>query len=148
MTRTARILVIEDNKENIELVNYLLTAFGYSPVLAMNGADGLRIAEELEPDLILLDIRMPDMDGYEVANAIKQRSALEHTRIVAITASAMVSERRRIAADGFHGYIQKPIEPEQFIGQVESLLAAAPSPIGGDVKVTDPALTKTPESLR
>ncbi len=124
MSTSARILVIEDNPENIELVGYLLRAHGYSPSLALNGEDGLQIAEEIDPDLILLDIRMPGMDGYEVASAIRTRPALEHTRIVAITASAMLNERQRITAAGFDGYIQKPIEPELFIGQIEVLLAA------------------------
>jgi two-component system cell cycle response regulator len=121
---SARILVIEDNNENIELVDYLLTASGYAPVLAMSGEDGLRIADELEPDLILLDIRLPGIDGYEVATAIKARPALADTRIVAVTASAMLADRTRISVAGFDGYIQKPIDPQLFIGQIESLLSA------------------------
>ncbi len=124
MTLPSGILVIEDHQENIELVDYLLRAFGYAPALAMSGEDGLVMADELEPDLILLDIRLPGIDGYGVAMAIKERPALAHTRIVAITASAMLSERQRITAAGFHGYVQKPIEPELFIGQIESLLCA------------------------
>jgi len=124
MSTSARILVVEDNLENIDLIDYLLRAHGYSPSLAVNGYDGLRLADQMEPDLVLLDIRMPGMDGYEVAIAIKARPALEHTRIVAITASAMVNERQRIDAAGFDGYIQKPIEPELFIGQLEHLLSA------------------------
>jgi CheY-like chemotaxis protein len=124
MALSSRILVIEDNQENIELVDYLLRAFGYAPALAMSGEDGLVMADELEPDLILLDIRLPGIDGYGVALAIKERPALAHTRIVAITASAMLSERKRITTAGFDGYIQKPIEPELFIGQIESLLSA------------------------
>ena len=124
MRTDARILIIEDNRENIELADYLLRAHGYSPSLAMNGGEGLRLADQIAPDLILLDIRMPEMDGYEVASAIRSRPALKHTRIVAITASAMVDERQRITAAGFDGYIQKPIEPLLFIGQIEALLAA------------------------
>ena len=114
--------MVEDNKENIELIEYLLRAHGYSPVLAMNGADGLRLASELKPDVILLDIRMPGIDGYEVATTIRKQPGLKKTRIVAVTASAMVGDRERIAKAGFDGYIQKPIDAEMFIGQVERFL--------------------------
>jgi CheY-like chemotaxis protein len=122
MPLSVRILVIEDNRENIELVEYLLTVYGYSPVLAMTGEEGLRIAAELKPDVILLDLRLPGIDGYDVAVAIRKLSGLEKTRIVAVTASAMVGDRERIVAAGFDGYIQKPIDPENFIGQIERWL--------------------------
>ena len=79
----ARVLVIEDNKANIELIDYLLTAHGYISLLATNGEDGVRLAVLVEPDLILLDIRMPGMDGYEVATRIRQQSGLEQVPIVA-----------------------------------------------------------------
>jgi CheY-like chemotaxis protein len=115
------ILVIEDNEDNIRLVDYVLRAYGYEPLLATDGAEGLRIALERRPDLVLLDIRMPRMDGYEVAARLKQ-ARLEGTKVVAVTASAMVGDRERIAAAGFHGYIQKPIDPETFIAEVERFL--------------------------
>ena len=122
---TATILVIEDNPDNIRLVDYVLRAHGYEPLLAMSGAEGLRIAEEARPVLILLDIRMPHMDGYEVAARLKQMN-LDGTRIVAVTASAMVGDRERITAAGFDGYIQKPIDPQQFIADVECFLPEEP----------------------
>jgi CheY-like chemotaxis protein len=122
---TASILVIEDNEDNIRLADYVLRAFGYEPLLAMDGAEGLRIALECKPDLILLDIRMPHMDGYEVAARVKQAD-LRGTKVVAVTASAMVGDRERIAAAGFDGYIQKPIDPETFIADVERFLPAGP----------------------
>jgi CheY-like chemotaxis protein len=121
---TASILVIEDNEDNIRLADYVLRAHGYEPLLATFGAEGLRIALECRPDLILLDIRMPRMDGYEVAARLKQ-AGLEGTKIVAMTASAIVGDRERIVAAGFDGYIQKPIEPETFIAQIERFLPAA-----------------------
>jgi len=121
---TATILVIEDNQDNIRLVDYVLRAHGYEPLLATDGADGLRIALEREPDLILLDIRMPKMDGYEVAARLKQ-AGLKGTKVVAVTASAMVGDRERISAAGFDGYIQKPIEPEAFMADVERFLPAS-----------------------
>jgi CheY-like chemotaxis protein len=115
------ILVIEDNEDNIRLVDYVLRAHGYEPLLATNGADGVRLALEHRPDLVLLDIRMPHMDGYEVVTRLKE-AGLDGMRIVAVTASAMVGDREQIVAAGFDGYIQKPIDPETFIAQVESFL--------------------------
>jgi CheY-like chemotaxis protein len=119
---TATILVIEDNPDNIRLVDYVLRAHDYEPLLATSGAKGLQIAGEAKPDLILLDIRMPHMDGYQVAARLRQM-ALAATKIVAVTASAMVGDRERIAAAGFDGYIQKPIDPETFMADIEHFLA-------------------------
>ena len=118
----ARVLVIEDNKANIELIDYLLVAHGYISLLATNGEDGVGLAALGEPDLILLDIRMPGMDGYKVATRIRQQPGLEQVPIVAVTASAMVGDRERIVAAGFDGYIQKPIDPETFITRIEQFL--------------------------
>jgi CheY-like chemotaxis protein len=115
------ILVIEDNEDNIRLLDYVLRAYGYEPLLATDSQEGLRIALDRRPDLILLDLRMPRMDGYEVAAHLR-RAGLEGTKVVAVTASAMVGDRERIAAAGFDGYIQKPIEPETFIADVERFL--------------------------
>ena len=118
----ASILVIEDNEDNIRLVDYVLRAHGYAPMLATDGAEGVRLAVKHRPDLILLDIRMPRMDGYEVAKRL-MGEGLTETKVVAVTASAMVGDRERIAAAGFDGYIAKPIEPETFIADVERFLA-------------------------
>jgi CheY-like chemotaxis protein len=117
------ILVIEDNEDNLTLIDYLLRAYGYEPTLARNGPQGIQIAADTRPDLILLDIRMPDMDGYEVAAVIRKMDTLAETRIVAVTASAMVGDRERIAAAGFDGYIQKPIDPETFMDRLRPFLA-------------------------
>ena len=119
----ARILVIEDNEDNITLVDYVLRAHGHNPLLARSGPEGIRIALRERPGLILLDIRMPGMDGYEVAASLRNEPELERTKIVAVTASAMVGDRERIAASGFDGYIQKPIEPQTFIPEVERFLS-------------------------
>lgn len=121
---SARILVIEDNEENLALVDYLLRTHGYDTLLARTGADGLAAATSSRPDLILLDVRMPFMDGYEVARAIRTDRALDAVPIVAVTASAMVGDRERIARAGFDHYVQKPIDPETFIAEVERCIAA------------------------
>ncbi len=128
------ILVVEDNEDNLALLDYLLRAYGYLPLLARNGADGVRIALEERPEVILLDIRMPGMDGHEVAAAIKSTPGLEPTRIVAVTASVTAGERERIAASGFDGYIAKPIDPETFKDELERFLPtslAADTAAGG-----------------
>jgi CheY-like chemotaxis protein len=119
----ALILVVEDNKDNLTLIDYLLKAYGYAPLLARSGDEGLRIATKMRPDLILLDIRMPGLDGYQVAAAIRRTSGLERTRIVAVTASAMVGDRERITSAGFDGYIQKPIDPETLLASLRPFLA-------------------------
>jgi CheY-like chemotaxis protein len=119
---TASILVVEDNEDNITLIDYLLKAHGYTPLLAREGSEGVRLAIENLPDLVLLDIRMPGMDGYEVAAALKREPALNDTRVVAVTASVMVGDRAQITAAGFDSYIEKPIDPEAFIAQVERWL--------------------------
>jgi CheY-like chemotaxis protein len=119
----ALILVVEDNEDNLTLIDYLLKAYGYAPLLARSGEEGLRIATKMRPDLILLDIRMPGLDGYQVAAAIRSTSGLERTRIVAVTASAMVGDRERITSAGFDGYIQKPIDPEILLASLEPFLA-------------------------
>jgi CheY-like chemotaxis protein len=122
----AQILVVEDNEDNMTLVDYLLRAHGFSPLLARTGAGGLELAIEHRPQLVLLDIRMPGLDGYEVAAGVRAHPELDATLLVAVTASAMVGDRERIAAAGFDGYIQKPIDPERFIGEIHELLATAP----------------------
>jgi len=121
---TGQILVIEDNQDNITLIDYLLTAHGYAPLLARNGADGVRLAIEHRPDVVLLDIRMSGMDGYEVATVLKGEPHLGDIKIIAVTASAMVGDRESIAAAGFDGYIDKPIDPETFVAAVEQWLPA------------------------
>jgi CheY-like chemotaxis protein len=117
-----RVLVIEDNRHNSELLDYLLTAYGYVSLLAAEGRDGLRTARIQRPDLILLDIRMPGMDGFAVVAEIRRDPGLRRTPTVAVTASVMTGDRERITAAGFDGYIRKPIEPEMFIAQIERFL--------------------------
>jgi CheY-like chemotaxis protein len=106
-----RCRVIEDNEDDIARIEYVLWAFGHERLLAGNGPEGIAIACREQPDLILRDVRMPKMDGYGVAAALRRGRGLEHIRIVAVTASAMVGDRQRIAASGFDGSIEKPIEP-------------------------------------
>src|SRR5215211_5919308 len=131
----ARMLVIEDNPANLELMAYLLTAFGHTPLLASDGEQGLVVARCEFPDLIVCDMQLPRMDGYAIMRQLKAWPETRAIRMIAVTALAMVGDRDRIIAQGFDGYISKPIVPETFVAQVENFLdpaqylttAAAPS---------------------
>ena len=120
----ARVLVVEDNAANLELMTYLLRAFGHEPLTATDGEVGYETARLQSPDLIVCDIQLPKMDGYEVARQLKQHPSLRKIPLVAVTAFAMVGDRDHILAAGFDGYIAKPIEPEDFVRQVDGFLPA------------------------
>jgi two-component system, cell cycle response regulator len=121
----ARMLVIEDNPANLELMTYLLTAFGHSPLLASDGEQGLYIARRDIPDLIVCDMQLPRMDGYAIMRQLKAWPETRAIPLIAVTALAMVGDRDRIIAQGFDGYISKPIVPETFVAQVEIFLDSA-----------------------
>jgi two-component system, cell cycle response regulator len=118
----ARILVIEDNPANLELMTYLLKAFGYATLVARDGREGLEVAQRERPDLIVCDIQLPSMNGYEVARQLKADAALSGIPLVAVTAFAMVDDRNKTLAAGFDGYLSKPIAPETFVSQVQEYL--------------------------
>ena len=123
-----RILVIEDNPPSLELMTYLLKAFGYTVLCALDGLEGVELARRERLDLIVCDIHLPRLDGYEVAKRLKGHPALCQIPLVAVTALAMVGDRDKILAAGFDGYIDKPIDPEGFIKHVRSFVS---SPSGG-----------------
>ena len=120
----ARILVIEDNAENLELITYLLGAFGHSTLSAPDGERGVEMARREHPDLVLCDIHLPGADGYAVAREFKRDIALRRIPILAVSALAMVGDREKGLAAGFDGYISKPIDPQVFVGQVDTFLHA------------------------
>ena len=121
---SARVLIIEDNPDNLELMTYLLRAFGHAVLAAVNGRQGLEVACREHPDLIICDVQLPEMDGYEVARRLKADGTLRNTPLVAVTALAMVGDRERVLAAGFDGYPAKPIYPETFVRQMEVYLRA------------------------
>jgi two-component system, cell cycle response regulator DivK len=123
MTR-AKILLIEDNPNNRYLVTFLLEARGHEVVPAHDGRAGIALALALQPALVLLDIQLPEMDGYEVARALKAHPDSAALPIVAVTSFAMLGDRERALAAGCDGYIEKPIDPETFGAQVEAHLPA------------------------
>ena len=116
------LLVIEDNPANLELMTYLLHAFGHTPVSARDGLEGVEKALEIRPDLILCDLRLPKLDGYGVARRLKAEPSFATIPLIAVTASAMVGDRDKVIAAGFDGYIRKPIDPETFVAEVEAFL--------------------------
>lgn len=115
-------LVIEDNSTNLELMEYLLTAFGHSVLKAESGSAGIEIAVGKTPDLIICDIQLPGMDGYEVVSKLKSHPGLENIPVIAVTAMAMVGDRDKVMRSGFDGYIPKPINPETFLKEIEAFL--------------------------
>lgn len=117
-----RVLVVEDNPESMDLLLYLLGAFGYTAYAARDGESGLKAATELRPDLIICDIHLPRMDGFGVVRQLKLIPELLNTPVVAVTALAMVGDRDRVLAGGFDGYISKPIDPQTFADQVRAHL--------------------------
>jgi len=118
----ARILIIEDNPANLDLMVYLLQAYGHTAQVARDGERGLETALDEAHDLILCDVHMPGMDGYEVARRIRSVPLMRRTPLVAVTALAMVGDRERVLEAGFDGYLAKPINPETFVSQVEGFL--------------------------
>ncbi len=117
-----KFLLIEDNEQNRYLVNFLLEQRGYEIVSAVSGPLGIELASQVHPDLILLDIQLPGMDGYTVARTIRSNPELRATPIVAVTSYAMVGDREQAMAAGCDGYIEKPINPRTFVGEVEKFL--------------------------
>jgi len=117
-----RVLVVEDNPANLSLMEYLLGASGYAVLTATDGAQGIELARREMPDVILMDLQMPTLNGFEAASQLKAHPTLKRIPLVAVTAFAMVGDRERILAHGFDGYIPKPITPEIFVDQVQAFV--------------------------
>jgi CheY-like chemotaxis protein len=119
----ARVLLVEDNPANLASMQYLLKASGYTILTATDGREGVAVARRSSPDVILMDLQMPVMNGYEAARQLKEVPALRGVPIIAVTAFAMVGDRDKILARGFDGYIAKPITPERIVSEVEGFIA-------------------------
>ncbi len=117
-----RTLIIEDNENNMYLISFLLQNSNHEIHQAYDGQKGVELAKTLKPDLILLDIQLPKMNGYEVAQKIRLDESLRNIPIVAITSYAMPGDREKAIESGCTGYIKKPINPDTFLGEVESYL--------------------------
>jgi len=115
-----RILLIEDNEQNRYLLTFLLEPRGYEVVSAGDGLRGIELARTIAPGMILLDIQLPTMDGYQVAQALRGIASLRDTPIVAVTSYAMPGDREKALAAGCTGYIEKPINPASFVDEMEA----------------------------
>lgn len=119
------ILIIEDNEKNRKLVRDVLEVKGYRTIESENAEDGLQLAAEKLPALILMDIQLPGMDGITAMKQLKADPGTKAIPIIAITASAMTNNRQAMLAEGFDGYQTKPISLKDFLGEVQRLLPAA-----------------------
>jgi two-component system, cell cycle response regulator DivK len=119
----AKILVIEDNHQNMYLCTFILNSHHHEVIQAFSGRQGIESAEKNAPDLIILDIQLPEMDGYAVAREIKQNPLTSRIPIVAVTSYAMAGDRERVLAAGCQGYIEKPINPDTFMQEIAMHLA-------------------------
>jgi len=119
------VLLIEDNEQNRYLATFLLEQRGHRVVSAVDGPSGIELAQSLRPDVILLDIQLPTMDGHAVARALRAIEVLRKTPIIAVTSYALVGDREKCLAAGCTGYIEKPIDPETFVTEIEDVARAA-----------------------
>ena len=118
------VLLIEDNEQNRYLVTFLLEAHGHRVTSAPDGPSGIALAQTLAPDLILLDIQLPGMDGHAVARALREIETLRATPIIAVTSYAMVGDREKSLTAGCNGYIEKPINPDTFVLEIQRFFSA------------------------
>jgi len=117
------ILIVEDNEKNMKLVRDILRHRGHATLEAATGEDGVRLALEHVPALILMDIQLPDIDGIEALRRIREHAALEATPVVAVSASVMPDDQQKIVSSGFDAFITKPINLKQFQDTVQQFLA-------------------------
>lgn len=118
------VLLIDDNEQNRYLATFLLERGGYEVHAAPDGPQGIDLAKELAPVVILLDIQLPGMDGYAVARALRANDDLASTPIIAVTSYAMVGDRERCLEAGCTDYIEKPIDPRTFVDEIEAMVAS------------------------
>lgn len=121
-----RVLVVEDNPANMTLATFLLESVGHTVLTARDAEAGLAVAREQQPDLILMDIQLPGMDGLQATGLLKQDEATRAIPVIALTALAMKGDEARIRAAGCDGYIAKPLAYREFLATISAHLATAP----------------------
>ncbi len=119
----SKILVIEDNEGNLELIRVVLEMAGHKVLGALNADDGVLLARSSRPDLILMDMHLPGMDGFEATRIIKAEEALQHIPIIAVTAITERKDEERVLESGCNGFIAKPINTRELASQIEEFLA-------------------------
>ena len=118
----ACILLVEDNELNRDMLSRRLTRRGFEMIVAEDGKQGLHLADTSSPDLILLDLGLPEMDGWEVLRRLKSNPKMKRIPVLALTAHALVSDRNRALEAGFDDYDIKPIEMPRLLGKIQTLL--------------------------
>lgn len=118
----SRVLIVEDNTANMRLALFLLESAGHTVLSAVNAEAGLTIAREEQPDLILMDIQLPGMDGLEATTLLKEDESTRAIPVIALTALAMVGDEARIRAAGCDGYIGKPMRYKEFLAAINTYL--------------------------
>jgi two-component system cell cycle response regulator DivK len=118
-----KILIVEDNEKNMKLVRDILRHQGCETIEAVNGLDGVRLAEEQRPDLVLMDIQLPDIDGIAALRRMRADPALDPMPVIAVSASVMPDDQQKIVGSGFDAFVTKPIDLKQFRATVERFLA-------------------------
>ena len=121
------ILIVEDNEKNMKLVRDILQHKGYATLEAVTGGEGVRLAVAHRPDLILMDIQLPDIDGIAVLREIRKYAALDAIPVLAVSASVMPDEQQKVVTSGFDAFISKPINLKQFLETVQRFLASGRS---------------------
>ena len=117
-----RILVIEDQEDNRRILRDLLTSAGYEVIEAVTGEEGVAMAETHRPDLILMDIQLPDLDGYEATRRIKANPALRHIPLIAVTSYALSGDDVKALEAGCDGYVAKPFSPRALLAKIREYL--------------------------
>jgi two-component system, cell cycle response regulator DivK len=133
MSNAPLVLYIEDNPDNRKLVTRLLMAYDFEIQTAEDGQKGLEIAAEIQPALILLDISMPGMDGYEAIHHLRHMPHLDNVPIIALTANVMKEDKRKSREAGFNGFIQKPISIDTFPDQLREYLHKGVTSMGDEL---------------
>ena len=118
-----KILVVEDNENNLYLITFILEKKGYKVIAARTGEDGIEMALKDRPDLILMDIQLPGIDGLETTRRIRTLKTGNDVPIIALTSYALVGDREQVMNAGCTGYIEKPINPETIMGEIDKYLA-------------------------
>ena len=121
----AKILLVEDNEMNRDMLSRRLQRKGYEILIAIDGANGIDVATANRPDLILMDMSLPVMDGWEATRRLKADKALQHIPIIALTAHALASDREKAMEVGCDGYLAKPCEPRAVVAEVQRFLGKA-----------------------
>jgi CheY-like chemotaxis protein len=124
----ARLLVVEDTPHNLELMSFLLRAYGHTVESAVSGEQGIELAHAVRPDLVIMDLQLPGIDGYQAFAALRSDPSLPRMPVVAVTAFAMADDHRKAVAAGFYHYMTKPIDPPSFVDEIDSCL---PEPLRG-----------------